>query len=155
MNRHHDECSHSDDGDRAHSPPSPGWRPGSWRPLIWRDLRLLFSYLRVIETKIDNLGVKMSALDDALAALDAATNDVAAKLAANTAQIADLAAQLAAALPGSAEAAALRAQIDAAVASINSESERLVGLAADPANPVPEPVPTPEPVPAPEEPPTV
>lgn len=139
--------------------PSPGAHFCRYRPLLWGDVPMLLAIFReptdskldtlrtFIETsdralsrKLDKIGRFMSALDDVLADLDTATNEVSAKLDAQTAKIADLAAQLAAALPGSEEAAALQAQIDAAVTAIGAESARLHGLAADPADPVPAPV---------------
>lgn len=87
--------------------------------------------------KIKRMESDMSALTDVLVRIDEATNEIAAKLADNTAKLVDLAAQLAAALPGSEQAAALQAQIDEAVTVINGQADRLHGLAADPANPVP------------------
>lgn len=127
------------------STPSPGWRPPEWMWATPADLRLVHDAITSLEKafskELRKLGKHMSALEDVLADLDTATNEVATKIDAQTAQIADLAAQLAAALPGSAQAAELQAQIDAAVTAIGSESARLHGLAADPANPVPEPAP--------------
>jgi hypothetical protein len=117
-------------GERQHCP---------YLPLIWKDVpELLAAFQGPILRKLNRLERIMSALTDVLADLDTATNEVAAKIDAQTASIADLAAQLAAAQAGSQEAADLRAQIDSAVAAIGAESARLHGLAADPENPVPD-----------------
>ena len=137
--------------------PPPSHQMCPCRPLIWGDVPQLAAAFRdprieqvltAIETldrtlsrKLSRLERKMSALSDVLADIDTATNEVAAKLDAQTAKIADLAAQLAAALPGSEQAAALQHQIDDAVTVIGTQSARLHSLAADPADPVPAPEP--------------
>lgn len=93
-------------------------------PLQYRINRAFYRRLSALEQR-------MALSDDALADLDVATNEVAADLD-------DLKNQLSTA--------------DAAVAArITAAADRLRGLAADPANPVP-PAPAVEPAPAPAEP---
>ena len=62
------------------------------------------------------------AVIDALAKLDKATNDIAAKLQTLADQI---------------KVGMTQADVDSVVGSINTEADKLEGLAADPANPVP------------------
>lgn len=55
--------------------PSPGWRPYPWRPLFWRDLRLVWDYLQVLNDQSDEQKIQLSALEDALAALNTASKE--------------------------------------------------------------------------------
>lgn len=124
--------------------PSPGWKPPKWLPLVWGDLPTIADYVadqikktiqaavraatsnidaRIvgIEQNIDLLGEFMSKITEALADLDDATNAVAARLDALAGQVA--------------------ASDQSAADQIKVEADRLRTLAADPNNPVPEPVP--------------
>ena len=85
--------------------------------------------LAALVQMITNLEVRMSQTEDAVAELNTETNNLAARLDAILAR---------------------EASLDSTVAGeIREVSSRLKGLAADPANPVPDPTPTPEPTPEP------
>lgn len=95
-----------------------------------------------ITSALKRMGTTLSKITDLIAEVDAATNEVADRIDRQTARITDLTTQLANAAPGSEEAAALRAQVDEAVAGFTSTAERLRTIGADPDAPVPPSEPT-------------
>ena len=74
-------------------------------------------HVQAVEEMVTELGAKVAAVDDALAQLDEATNDVAADLEALKVQVAGFDSDTA--------------------AKIQAAADRLRALAADPENPVP------------------
>jgi len=84
-----------------------------------------------LHRKVDAIMAKELDLETLISDIDAATNAVATKLDAQTAQIQALKDQIAAGTPVS------QAQLDALAANLTTERDRLRVLGADASNPVP------------------
>lgn len=98
--------------------------------------------VKLLHEKVDRIMAKITDVDTLLDSLNTATNDVAADLDAQRAELKALRDQIAAGTPVS------QAQLDAVALRLSTNVARLQVLAADVDNPVPAPVDPNPPVPA-------
>lgn len=91
--------------------------------------------VKLLHEKVDRIMAKITDVNTLLDELNTATNDVAADVTAERAELKALREQIAAGTPVSQE------QLDAVASRLGSTVARLQALAADPDNPVPAPTP--------------